>query len=96
MSGMFDAVLNLGLTARTVAGLVHASGDTGARTAAGRHLAPGDDVTLDGITGEVWFGGDPDSSGPAPTDERTVLARDLPALSNLDGWTAHPDRAELP
>lgn len=42
---------------------------TGARTADDRHhLSPGDEVTLDGTTGEIWLGGDPYSAGPESLD----------------------------
>jgi pyruvate, orthophosphate dikinase len=63
-------------------------GPTGARTADGQHaIAPGDIVTLDGTTGEVWLGGDPAAEGSAAVDDAAVLARHLPELGLLEEWT---------
>jgi pyruvate,orthophosphate dikinase len=60
----------------------------GARTADGRHaVAPGDLVTLDGTTGEIWLGGDPSAAGGVAVDEEAVLAAGLPELAVLEGWT---------
>lgn len=60
---------------------------TGARTADGRYtIAPGDPVTLDGTTGEIWLGDDPSGPGHAPVDEERVLAADLPELAVLESW----------
>lgn len=66
--------------------------ETAARTADGRHaLAPGDDVTLDGTTGEVWFGGDPDAADDEPIDADGILAVELPELEKLERWTRDLD-----
>ncbi|MFR9805998.1 PEP/pyruvate-binding domain-containing protein [Pseudonocardia sp. RS010] len=60
----------------------------GARTADGRHtIAPGDLVTLDGTTGEIWLGGDPDGAAGAEPDEAAVLAEHLPELAVLESWS---------
>jgi pyruvate,orthophosphate dikinase len=63
---------------------------TGVRTRDGRRtIAPGDVVTLDGTTGEVWLGGDPDDIGSAgPLDAEAVLAEQLPELLTLEAWAA--------
>ncbi len=63
---------------------------TGARTADGVHrIGPGDVVTLDGTTGEVWLGGDPDSVDAEPTDANAILADALPELLRLEEWAAN-------
>ncbi len=60
---------------------------TGARTADGRFcIAPGDEVTLDGSTGEIWLGGDPESAGASQLDEHAILAESLPELLRLEDW----------
>ena len=62
---------------------------TGARTADGVHrIAAGDAITLDGTTGEVWLGGDPDSADAEPSDVNAILADALPELLRLEEWTA--------
>jgi pyruvate, orthophosphate dikinase len=59
---------------------------SGARTADGRFtISPGDLVTLDGTTGEIWLGGDP-SAGDRTVDEARVLAANLPELAVLESW----------
>ncbi|WP_433503089.1 PEP/pyruvate-binding domain-containing protein [Pseudonocardia halophobica] len=59
----------------------------GARTADGLHtIAPGDLVTLDGTTGEIWLGGDPAEAGGARLDDVAVLAEHLPELAVLESW----------
>lgn len=64
-------------------------GGTGARTTDDRHhLSPGDEVTLDGTTGEIWLGDDPDSADSEPLDADAVLARDQPELLRLEAWSA--------
>lgn len=61
----------------------------GARTADGRHaIAPRDEVTLDGTTGEVWLGRDPAQTAEGTVDEAAVLAEHLPELGLLEDWTA--------
>ncbi|WP_214364908.1 PEP/pyruvate-binding domain-containing protein [Pseudonocardia sp. H11422] len=62
----------------------------GARTADGLHtIAPGDLVTLDGTTGEVWLGEDPAGSADGgPVDEETVVRTHLPELLVLESWAA--------
>lgn len=59
--------------------------EDGARTADGTTtIAPGDEVTLDGTTGELWLGAV--STGDGAGDEEAVLARDLPELVCLEEW----------
>ena len=59
----------------------------GARTADGRYtIAPGDRVTLDGTTGEIWLGADPAEAGGGAVDEDAALAAALPELAVLEGW----------
>ncbi|WP_181779470.1 PEP/pyruvate-binding domain-containing protein [Pseudonocardia pini] len=61
----------------------------GARTADGLHtIAPGDLVTLDGTTGEIWLGGDPAAAEGGTVDEEAVLAQHLPELAVLESWSA--------
>ncbi|WP_181779387.1 PEP/pyruvate-binding domain-containing protein [Pseudonocardia pini] len=61
----------------------------GARTSDGLHtIAPGDLVTLDGTTGEVWLGGDPAEAAGSPLDDEAVLAEHLPELAQLESWAA--------
>jgi pyruvate,orthophosphate dikinase len=68
--------------------------ETGARTADGLHrIAPGDDVTLDGTTGEVWLGCDPDALDAEPPDVQAILADALPELLRLEEWSAVPSAA---
>ncbi|BBG02774.1 MULTISPECIES: PEP/pyruvate-binding domain-containing protein [Pseudonocardia] len=62
---------------------------SGARTADGRYtIAPGDLVSLDGTTGEVWLGGDPAAAGGTGLDDAAVLAEHLPELAVLESWTS--------
>jgi pyruvate,orthophosphate dikinase len=69
---------------------------TGARTADGVHrISPGDAVTLDGTTGEVWLGGDPDSPGAERPDVNAILADALPELLRLEEWAAKAGRHDL-
>jgi hypothetical protein len=59
----------------------------GARTADGRHsIAPGDLVTLDGTTGEIWLGGGPARTEHGTVDEDAVLAAGLPEPAVLESW----------
>jgi pyruvate,orthophosphate dikinase len=61
---------------------------SGARTADGLHsIAPGDLVTLDGTTGEIWWGGDPAAAEGGAVDEDAVLAQRLPELAALESWS---------
>ncbi|MDN5750183.1 MAG: pyruvate, phosphate dikinase, partial [Pseudonocardia sp.] len=61
----------------------------GARTADGQYtIAPGDLVTLDGATGEIWLGDEPSSTLHGTIDESQVLAADLPELAVLEGWAS--------
>jgi pyruvate, orthophosphate dikinase len=66
--------------------------DHGARTADGLHvIAPGDLVTLDGATGEIWLGPDPDDdseSGRGQVDQQAALSEHLPELATLESWSA--------
>lgn len=50
--------------------------------------APGDLVTLDGNTGEIWqLDADPAAADAGdPADEQTVLAANLPELLTLEEW----------
>lgn len=58
------------------------------RDARGRRLfGPGDVITVDGATGEVWLGDVTDGDTGGGTDEE-IVARLLPALAVLDGWAA--------
>jgi pyruvate,orthophosphate dikinase len=62
---------------------------TSARTVDGVHrISPGDTVTLDGTTGEVWLGGDPGSRDAGPSDVNAILAGTLPELLQLEQWLA--------
>jgi pyruvate,orthophosphate dikinase len=62
-------------------------GASGARTADGRYtITPGDLVTLDGTTGEIWLGDDPSGTGHGTVDEDQVLAAGLPELAVLESW----------
>jgi pyruvate,orthophosphate dikinase len=62
--------------------------ETGARTSDGRqHISPGDEVTLDGTSGEIWLGGDPDSADAGPIDHQAILAERLPELLLLEEWS---------
>lgn len=62
----------------------------GASTANGQHtIRPGDIVTLDGTTGEIWLGEDP-ASADGDRDEDAVIAAALPELLTLESWTAAP------
>ncbi|MDN5854360.1 MAG: phosphate kinase, partial [Actinomycetia bacterium] len=64
-------------------------GVSGARTADGRHtITPGDLVTLDGTTGEIWLGDDPSGPGHETIDEDHVLAAALPELAVLESWAS--------
>jgi pyruvate, orthophosphate dikinase len=59
--------------------------EDGARTADGRTtIAPGDEITLDGTTGELWLGAVGGEREDA--DEEAVVARDLPELLRLEEW----------
>jgi pyruvate,orthophosphate dikinase len=63
--------------------------ETGARTSDGRHhISPGDEVTLDGTSGEIWLGGDPDSADAGPIDHQAILAARLPELLLLEEWAS--------
>jgi pyruvate,orthophosphate dikinase len=62
--------------------------DNGAHTADGRHtISPGDLVTLDGTSGEIWLGGDPAEAADGTVDAAAILAADLPELAVLERWT---------
>ncbi len=52
-----------------------------------RLFGPGDVVTVDGATGEVWLG-DVTAGADDGASDAEVVARLLPALAVLDGWAA--------
>jgi pyruvate, orthophosphate dikinase len=61
----------------------------GAHTADGQYtIAPGDVVTLDGATGEIWLGGGDTSTATGVVDAATIVARALPELDVLETWAA--------
>lgn len=58
--------------------------DAGVRLPDGRTLAPGEVITIDGATGEVWVGEVAGTGG----DPEKVLAEELPELARLEAWAA--------
>lgn len=63
--------------------------ENGAYTAdRSRAIAPGDTVTLDGTTGEIWLGADDGSPDGDAADEDTLVAGALPELLTLESWAA--------
>jgi pyruvate,orthophosphate dikinase len=60
-----------------------------------RLFAAGDEITIDGATGEVWLGRPDQSGGTAESDEET-LDRLLPHLAQLQRWADSPAVAAAP
>jgi pyruvate,orthophosphate dikinase len=48
-------------------------------------FAAGDDITIDGTTGEVWLGR-PDETVDVAASDDDILDRDLPQLARLERW----------
>lgn len=59
----------------------------GAELGTGTRIVPGDVVTIDGSTGEVWLG-EVAGSTARPEQEEEVLSLALPELGVLAGWAA--------
>jgi len=66
--------------------------ESGATAENGERIGPGDVVTIDGTTGEVWLG---EILGAAadPALEEAVVARSLPELARLTDWASSTARA---
>jgi pyruvate,orthophosphate dikinase len=65
--------------------------DHGAELADGTRIEPGDVVTIDGSTGEVWLG-PVEGSAVEPAREDAELAKVLPELSILAEWASESAR----
>lgn len=61
--------------------------ESGATLEDGTRIAPGETVTIDGTTGEVWRG-EVDACAARPEQEDSVLAHRLPELAVLAEWAA--------
>ncbi|HEY4410707.1 MAG TPA: PEP-utilizing enzyme, partial [Acidimicrobiia bacterium] len=78
-----------GIPAVVGAGSLVISADA-VRDADGRRLfAAGDEITIDGATGEVWLGRPDQNTGTAESAEET-LDRLLPHLARLERWADSP------
>jgi pyruvate,orthophosphate dikinase len=66
--------------------------ESGATAEDGTRIAPGDIVTIDGTTGEVWLGEIVGATGD-PALEDALIARSLPELVTLTEWAAAGDSA---
>ncbi|MFC4945768.1 PEP/pyruvate-binding domain-containing protein [Pseudonocardia sp. GCM10023141] len=62
-------------------------GEDGAVLADGTRIEPGETITIDGTTGEVWRG-DVAVADTRPEQEEEILALALPELGTLVGWAA--------
>jgi len=65
--------------------------DGGAKAANGVRIEPGDVVTIDGSTGEVWLGV-VEGSAAEPEWEEALLAKVLPELGTLTEWASESAR----
>jgi pyruvate,orthophosphate dikinase len=48
-------------------------------------FAAGDEITIDGTTGDVWLGRPAETVDAAASDD-DILSRDLPHLARLEQW----------
>jgi len=62
-------------------------GAGGAEAADGARIEPGDVVTIDGSTGEVWLGV-VEGSAAEPGWEEALVAKVLPELGTLTEWAS--------